>query len=191
VGVINWYFHWKRGRQSGFSPIRYPRARSRFPLLRTLLRMWTNSVWKHPCDRHVGVPSWGQQVATTSNISYILIKYLIALASFQALDIVSTSSRAPKFLFPPTRSFFPLLRSMAHYLRTQHTHGLFGRGGSMKGVHPPPPSSFALWRSRPTIDFFGAPRRLPTRTKFTSTGELRQHPQEVLTLSHSTKLVMW
>ena len=139
----------------------------------------------------MGVPSWGQQVATTSNISYILIKYLIALASFQALDIVSTSSRAPKFLFPPTRSFFPLLRSMAHYLRTQHTHGLFGRGGSMKGVHPPPPSSFALWRSRPTIDFFGAPRRLPTRTKFTSTGELRQHPQEVLTLSHSTKLVMW
>jgi len=48
----------------------------------------------------------------------------------------------------------------------------------MEGVHPPPPSSFAPRRSRPTVDFFGAPRRLPTRTKFTSTGELRQHPQE-------------
>jgi len=48
----------------------------------------------------------------------------------------------------------------------------------MEGVHPPPPSSFALRRSRPTVDFFGAPHRLPTRTKFTSTGELRQHPQE-------------
>ena len=62
------------------------------------------------------------QRLVTSNISYILIKYLIALASFRALVIVSTSSRAPEFLFPPTRSVFPLLRSMAHYLRTQHTH---------------------------------------------------------------------
>ena len=32
------------------------------------------------------------------------------------------------------------------------------------GVHPPPPSSFAPRRSRPTVDFFGTPRRLPTRT---------------------------
>ena len=78
---------------------------------------------------------------------------------------------------------------MAHYLCTQHMHGLFGRGGSMKGVHPPPPSSFAPRRSRPTVDFFGAPRRLLTRTKFTSTGELRQHPQEVLTFNEAGNVV--
>jgi len=50
----------------------------------------------------------------------------------------------------------------------------------MEGVHPPPPSSFTPQRSQPTVDFFGAPCRLPTRTKFTSTGELRQHPQDNL-----------
>ena len=55
--------------------------------------------------------------------SYILLKYLIALASFWALVIISTSSWAPQnFLFPPTCSFFPLLCSMAHYLCTQHMH---------------------------------------------------------------------
>ena len=48
----------------------------------------------------------------------------------------------------------------------------------MEGVHPPSPSSFAPQRSRPTIDFFCAPRRLSARTKLKSTCELREHPQE-------------
>lgn len=50
----------------------------------------------------------------------------------------------------------------------------------MEGVHPPPPSSF---------DFLGAPRsRLLTRIKFTSTGELRQRPQDYgLPLAISSK----
>jgi len=62
------------------------------------------------------------QKGSVANIIANSNKYLITLASFQALVIVSTSSWAPKFLFLPTRSFFPLLRSIAHYLHTQHTH---------------------------------------------------------------------
>jgi hypothetical protein len=38
------------------------------------------------------------------DVSYILIKYTNHLSSSRALVVISTISRAPQFLFPPTRS---------------------------------------------------------------------------------------
>ena len=92
--------------------------------------------------------------------TYILIRYHITLALFWGPRL-----GPPKISFPthPLRSF---LHRMPHLFTHPSTHCLFGRGGSMEGVHPPPPSSFAPRRSRPTVDFFGAPHRLPTRTDF-------------------------
>jgi len=80
------------------------------------------------------------------------------------------------FSHPPT----PVPFSTPHItFAYAHLHILLsGRGGSMEGVHPPSPSSFAPRRSRPTIDFFCTPHRLLARTKLKSTCELHKHPQD-------------
>jgi hypothetical protein len=85
--------------------------------------------------------------------TYILIRYLIALAPFRGprhrLRLVSGP---PKNFFshPPAPFLFYIAWHI--YLHIPVHTCLF------------PPSSFAPRRSRPTVDFFGAPRRLPTRT---------------------------
>ena len=96
------------------------------------------------------------------------------------LVIVSASSRAPPiFISFPTHAVLFFFSTPHITFTYAHLHILLsGTGGLMEGVHPPSPSSFTPRRSRPTVDFFCAPRRLPARTKLKSTCELREHLQD-------------
>jgi hypothetical protein len=106
------------------APHRLP-ARTRIKYL--LANCETSARWKHPCDHHVGVPSCGQQAATTSVTHICFIRYPIAQALFQGprrnLHLVSGP---PKIVFsPPTRSYLfstPLAHLITHvYIHLAYT----------------------------------------------------------------------
>jgi len=109
------------------------------------------------------------------SLTYILIRFLIAEA-----PVPRPSSSSPPRLGPPIFFFShpptPVPFSTPHItFAYAHLHILLsGRGGSMEGVHPPSPSSFAPRRSRPTVDFFCAPRRLPARNLLANCANIRK-----------------
>ena len=106
--------------------------------------------------RHVGMPSWATCLLVyflTRTITFII--HIRSLASF-----LDASSRALfPFPHPPAPILPPLFRSPP--IQSQPD-----RGGSVEGVHPPSPSTFAPWSSRPRVVCFCAPRRLPDRLKY-------------------------
>jgi hypothetical protein len=131
---------------------------------------WAHPSWKHPCDHHVGVPSCGQQAATTSVTHICFIRYPIAQALFQGpRRYLRLVSGPPKIFFsPPTRSYlFFYTTSTPNYscLHTPCVHLYPVEEVRWRGFILPSPLSFAPQRSRPTVDFFGAPHRLPARTR--------------------------
>jgi len=115
---------------------------------------------KAQVTRHVGVPSWGQRRRNLFTRLFSYTYYHIHNPhTFPRLVSVRLVSGPFSLSHPPAPTLPPLFRSPP-------TQSQPGRGGSVEGVHPPSPSTFAPWSSRPRVVCFCAPHRLPDSLKY-------------------------
>jgi len=114
---------------------------------------------------HMGVFSWGQCCRNVFTHLLSFTHYLYFNLHMSPRLVSTHLASGHFFYYPPTHSCI-----VPHLI----PHPL--RGGSMKGVHPPTPSTFTPWSSRRQVVCFHAPRILPSRLRYHTLHAIAQTP---------------